>query len=148
MTATTLSAQDPDDQLTAAANLRIAPVLTGKRLTAFGGERGLWGKHAEPIEFEVSEAEVVYGDAESENGFVSLNIRLSGYQADQHGLIYTDSTFLASLKAVLAQAGMDGEALHYSEAGMQGDDYVNLDVSFYTLDPASRPEASRQPRHP
>lgn len=139
MSTTTLPAQDPDDQLTAAANLRIVPALVGKRLTAFGGKRGLWGANAEPIEFEVSEAEVIYGDAESKHGFVSLNIRLKDYQAGQHGLVYTDPVFLDSLKAVLAQAGMDGEALHYSEAGMQGDDYVNLDVSFYTLDPAARP---------
>lgn len=133
--------QDPDDQLTAAANLRIVPALSGKRLTAFGGKSGLWGANAEPVEFEVSEAEVVYGDAESDDGFVSLNIRLKDYQVDQYGLIYTDPTFLGSLRALLAQAGMDGEALNYSEAGMQGSDYVNLDVSFYTLDPGSRPEA-------
>jgi hypothetical protein len=43
-------------------------------------------------------------------------------------LIYTDSLFLASLKRILAEQGFDASDVTYSEQGMQGTDYVSLDV--------------------
>jgi len=52
----------------------------------------------------------------------------STWNTHEHGLIYTDDTFLAQLKDELALSGFDSSDVSYSEQGMQGDDYVSLDV--------------------
>lgn len=44
------------------------------------------------------------------------------------GLIYTDGQFLKDLRRFLHQHGLPGDDVEYSEQGMQGDDYVSLDV--------------------
>ena len=44
------------------------------------------------------------------------------------GLIYTDKDFIAELRMFLAQHGLPGDDVDYSEQGMQGDDYVSLDA--------------------
>jgi hypothetical protein len=44
------------------------------------------------------------------------------------GLIYTDSLFLVMLREKLAECGFDATDVDYSEQGMQGDNYVSLDV--------------------
>jgi hypothetical protein len=46
----------------------------------------------------------------------------------KHGLIYTDRLFLKELREFLNQHGLPGKDVEYSEQGMQGDDYVSLDV--------------------
>jgi hypothetical protein len=51
------------------------------------------------------------------------------WDTDKYGLIYTDKLFLKELKEFVAKnkflAGYDFD---YSEQGMQGDDYVSLDI--------------------
>ena len=46
----------------------------------------------------------------------------------ERGLIYTDTLFLLELREHLKLFGVDVSNLDYSEQGMQGDDYVSLDV--------------------
>lgn len=46
----------------------------------------------------------------------------------EDGIIYTDKHWLADLKDFLVRAGYNVDDIGYSEAGMQGDDYVSLDV--------------------
>jgi hypothetical protein len=48
------------------------------------------------------------------------------WDVTKHGLIYTDRQFKQELNAFLAAQGLC-EA-EYSEQGMQGDNYVSLDV--------------------
>lgn len=50
------------------------------------------------------------------------------WDVDEDGLIYTDSLFLKQLQKFLNQHGLKGSDVSYSEQGMQGDDYVSLDV--------------------
>lgn len=50
------------------------------------------------------------------------------WDVNKDGLIYTDSLFLQQLKAKLNECGLDGSDVGYSEQGMQGDNYVSLDV--------------------
>ena len=50
------------------------------------------------------------------------------WDVSQHGLIYTDKQFLAELMDYLVRAGYDVSGIGYSEQGMQGDNYVSLDV--------------------
>ncbi len=52
----------------------------------------------------------------------------SSWEVDEDGLIYTDSQFLKDLRRFLHQHGLPGDDVDYSEQGMQGDDYVSLDV--------------------
>jgi len=46
---------------------------------------------------------------------------------NKDGLIYTDGQFAEDLANFLVAHGLDAGA-SYSEQGMQGDDYVSLDV--------------------
>jgi hypothetical protein len=50
------------------------------------------------------------------------------WDVDEMGLIYTDSLFLKQLREFLDEHGLPGNDVSYSEQGMQGDDYVSLDV--------------------
>ena len=50
------------------------------------------------------------------------------WDVNKHGLIYTDKGFLRELREFLDAHGLEGKDVDYSEQGMQGDDYVSLDV--------------------
>ena len=93
---------------------------------------GLWSK-------EVREVQVVglilrTGSYDNDDGskhvYGELRVKFdaSDWDTQVHGLIYTDPQFLAELKDFLARAKYDVTNIGYSECGMQGDDYVSLDV--------------------
>lgn len=50
------------------------------------------------------------------------------WSVKRDGLIYTDKQFLEDLRDNLFLAGFDTSDVDYSEQGMQGEDYVSLDV--------------------
>jgi len=53
------------------------------------------------------------------------------WDIEKHGLIYTDRAWLRELKAYLRGVGFSKKAANsvdYSEQGMQGDNYVSLDI--------------------
>lgn len=53
------------------------------------------------------------------------------WDVKKHGLIYTDRAWLRELKAYLKSVGFTNKAANdvdYSEQGMQGDNYVSLDI--------------------
>lgn len=50
------------------------------------------------------------------------------WNVEEHGLIYTDRLFLRELQEFLDLHGLPGKDVDYSEQGMQGDNYVSLDV--------------------
>lgn len=50
------------------------------------------------------------------------------WNCNEDGLIYTDSQFLKDLRRFLHAHGLAGNDVEYSEQGMQGDNYVSLDV--------------------
>ena len=54
------------------------------------------------------------------------------WNVEKHGLIYTDKLWLTTFKKSLVDSGFSKKGLNavdYSEQGMQGDDYVSMDVS-------------------
>lgn len=57
-----------------------------------------------------------------EDGFFSINVYLHNYNANDHFLYY-DHTFEENLQKQFPYLNLE-----YSEQGMQGDDYVNLDI--------------------
>jgi len=53
------------------------------------------------------------------------------WDVEKHGLIYTDKAWLRELRAYLKGVGFSNKAVNdvdYSEQGMQGDNYVSLDI--------------------
>jgi hypothetical protein len=65
-------------------------------------------------------------------GELMVRFDLASWDTDKDGLIYTDDQFLKELHTFLKSQGFTVEAsddVSYSEQGMQGDEYVSLDVS-------------------
>jgi hypothetical protein len=68
-------------------------------------------------------------DVTADGGFAELCVYFGpSWDTAALGLIYTDPQWLTELRAFLTQHGLPGHDVEYSEQGMQGDDYVSLDV--------------------
>lgn len=63
---------------------------------------------------------------------VHYDVLTWNYQND--GLIYTDRGFIDELRGYLELNGLDDKDVGYSEQGMQGFDYVSLDVGKEFID--------------
>ena len=61
-------------------------------------------------------------------GELCVYFEVQTWDVRKHGLIYTDKRFLKELRAFLKLQGLPGDDVEYSEQGMQGDNYVSLDV--------------------
>jgi len=86
---------------------------------------GLWSKYAGTVnttKLMMSQFGTNYGELRVYFDKKSWNIR-------KYGLIYTDNLFLKELKAEFAKMNVNANRIDYSEQGMQGDDYVSLDVN-------------------
>ncbi len=70
--------------------------------------------------------ELAYVAEDKDFGELRVYFNTEDWDVNEHGLIYTDRQFERELNAFLVAEGL-AEA-HYSEQGMQGDDYVSLDV--------------------
>jgi hypothetical protein len=79
-------------------------------------------------EVAITDVDLAYISDDSDFGELRVVFDTEDWNVDEHGLIYTDSGFFAELKQYLEQQGLDTSDLSYSEQGMQGDDYVSLDV--------------------
>jgi len=69
--------------------------------------------------------------------FEPSGFNLGSWNCAGHGLIYTDKLWMREFKAGLRDIGLSIKAVQdvsYSEQGMQGDDYVSMDIGpvFYT----------------
>jgi hypothetical protein len=86
---------------------------------------GYWSSVAKSV--KVILIEVPYINAERTFGELRVYFDTDTWNIHQDGLIYTDSRFLDELRDVLADRSLVGK-VDYSEQGMQGEDYVSLDV--------------------
>ena len=95
--------------------------------------RGLWSSKSKPV--TVTGIDCIITKMEDEDRlFGELMVRFDtvSWNTDKDGLIYTDDLFLQELHTFLKSQGFTVEAsddVSYSEQGMQGDEYVSLDVS-------------------
>jgi hypothetical protein len=95
--------------------------------------KGLWSRQAKPV--IVTGLDCIITKMEDEDklfGELMVRFDLASWDIDKHGLIYTDDQFLEELHTFLKSQGFTVEAsndVSYSEQGMQGDEYVSLDVS-------------------
>ena len=93
---------------------------------------GLWSKREATV--RVTEVWLNYvNDEDDEDGFGELCVRFStaDWDISSHGLIYTDKRWIGEFRALMKTLGFSPVAvddIDYSEAGMQGADYVSMDV--------------------
>lgn len=88
--------------------------------------KGYWSKVAKPV--KIVGINVPYVSDDEDFGELKVYFDTATWDTDTDGLIYTDSQFEAELKAFLTSIGLVGEDITYSEQGMQGDNFVSLDV--------------------
>ena len=88
--------------------------------------KGYWSDKAKPV--KTLRIEVPYINDEEDFGELRVHFDTKTWDCYKHGLIYTDSLFIKELREQLDLIGFPGKDADYSEQGMQGDDYVSLDI--------------------
>ena len=86
---------------------------------------GYWSNTAKAV--EIVDMRMGYVSDEKDFGELCVYFNTADWDVNVDGLIYTDSEFLHELNAFLVEQGLS--AVSYSEQGMQGDNYVSLDVA-------------------
>ena len=92
---------------------------------------GYWSRAKKAV--EITDMRVAYINDEYDFGELRVYFNTATWDVNTDGLIYTDSLFKQDLMAFVVQQGLVVD-LCYSEQGMQGDDYVSLDVGKDFLD--------------
>lgn len=96
------------------------------------GHSGLWSHVAAAVNITQLELSSVDGESLLDSTFGELRVHFdNSWNTHDDGLIYTDKTWIADFRKFLRKNGFTAraaEAVDYSEAGMQEDDYVSLDV--------------------
>lgn len=87
---------------------------------------GYWSTVAKAV--SVVDMQLSYVDDDGEFGELRVYFDTATWDTSKDGLIYTDSAFLDELSAFLDSTGLVGSDVDYSEQGMQGNNYVSLDV--------------------
>ena len=85
---------------------------------------GYWSRTAKAV--EIVDMRLGYVADDKDFGELCVYFNTADWDVNKDGLIYTDKEFLHELNAFLVEQGLC--AVSYSEQGMQGDDYVSLDV--------------------
>ena len=83
---------------------------------------------------EITDMQLGYVNDEQSFGELCVYFNTATWNVEHDGLIYTDTDFLNELQLFLAQHGLVGSDVDYSEQGMQGDDYVSLDIGKAFID--------------
>jgi hypothetical protein len=92
---------------------------------------GYWSNVAKPV--EIVDMRLGYISDELDFGELRVHFNTDTWDVNKDGLIYTDKQFKIDLMAFIKQHGLVVD-LCYSEQGMQGNDYVSLDVGKDFLD--------------
>ncbi len=96
---------------------------------------GYWSNVAKAV--EITDMQLGYVSDEQDFGELRVYFDTDTWDVSKHGLIYTDSLFKQDLMQFVQQHGLVVD-LCYSEQGMQGDNYVSLDVGKDFLDSWAR----------
>ncbi len=89
-----------------------------------GGD-GLWSNVKGSV--EITDMRLGYVDEYRDFGELCVYFNTDHWDVNVDGLIYTDKTFRQDLIQFCKEHGLVVD-LCYSEQGMQGDDYVSLDI--------------------
>ncbi len=90
------------------------------------GGGGYWSNTEKAV--EITDMTLGYISDELDFGELRVHFNTKTWDVEQDGLIYTDRKFERELRAFLNAHGLPGADVSYSEQGMQGDDYVSLDI--------------------
>ena len=93
---------------------------------------GYWSNVAKPV--QITDMRVAYVNDEKDFGELRVYFNTKFWNVEQDGLIYTDRNFIAELREFLNTHKLAGADVDYSEQGMQGSNYVSLDVGKAFLD--------------
>ncbi len=93
--------------------------------------RGYWSNVAKAV--EVVDMKLGYVNDEADFGELRVYFNTDTWDISRDGLIYTDSQFYKDLQRFIKEQGLVVD-LCYSEQGMQGRNYVSLDVGKDFLD--------------
>lgn len=93
---------------------------------------GCWSRTKKTV--KISKLEIAYLSLDKSEFFGELRayFKKKNWNVNEDGLIYTDKLWLDSFKSELKNLGFSDKALaalNYSEQGMQGEDYVSLDIA-------------------
>ena len=87
---------------------------------------GYWSTVSAPV--RLTKLALSYVNDEQDFGELRVYFDTDDWDVGEDGLIYTDSLFVRQLEERLTAIGLAGQDIDYSEMGMQGDNYVSLDV--------------------
>ena len=90
---------------------------------------GLWSSSVSKV--QVLRVELASADDELEFGELRAYFNTQDWDVEQDGLIYTDKIWIEEFRALMKSLGFTRAAvddISYSEQGMQGDDFVSMDV--------------------
>ena len=85
---------------------------------------GYWSNTAKSV--EIVDMQIAYVADDKDFGELRVYFNTADWDVNEDGLIYTDKEFLHELNVFLVEQGLC--PVDYSEQGMQGDNYVSLDV--------------------
>ena len=100
-------------------------VLNRHTCTIKTGGDGIWSSRKTNV--RCIGLDLAYLDEDKTFGELQVRFDRASWNTTTDSLIYTDKTFLKGLQDELIRLGLSAD-VNYSEAGMQGDDYVSLDV--------------------
>jgi hypothetical protein len=91
--------------------------------------RGLWSATEKFV--SINRVRLAYLDDELDFGELRAYFDSAEWDTDNDGLIYTDKVWMSGFRECMKTLGFSDAAVEdisYSEAGMQGDNYVSMDV--------------------
>jgi hypothetical protein len=87
---------------------------------------GYWSRAVKTV--RIVDMRVAYVNDELDFGELRVYFNTEDWDVNVDGLIYTDKQWRNELQAFLNAQGLPGKDISYSEQGMQGDNYVSLDI--------------------
>ena len=93
---------------------------------------GFWSNVQRAV--KITALSIGYVNDEGDWGELRVFFNRNTWNTERHGLIYTDGQFMRELREFLKGMGLRGKDVGYSEQGMQGDNYVSLDVGKKFID--------------
>jgi len=87
---------------------------------------GYWSNVAKSV--SIVDMKLGWVNEERDFGELRVYFDTATWGVADDGLIYTDPMFMVHLRRFLDLYGLPGDDVSYSEQGMQGDNYVSLDI--------------------